>query len=89
MSDECCFPLVAVFDADVVVSPVNVEFGEVASVFQLVHEVGDKGKGVGVTGGVFVEVMVVLAGAEFSILLFDKEERGCLREIGWTDLSSS
>ena len=79
--DEGRLPLVAIFDADIVVPPTNIEFGEVASVFQLVHEVGDKGKGVGVTGGVFVEVPVILAGMEFAILLLDEEEERCLGEL--------
>ena len=37
--------------------------------------------------GVFVDVAIVLAGAESSILLFDEEERGGLWRIGWADLS--
>ena len=59
------------------------------SVFQLVHEVGNEREGVGVAGGVFVEVVVVLAGVEFTVFLFDKEEKGCLGGVGRTDLSSS
>ena len=39
VSDKSCLPLVTIFDADVVVSPTNIEFSEVASVFQLVHKV--------------------------------------------------
>ena len=87
VGDESHLPLVTIFDADVVVSPTNIELSEVVSVFQLVHEVGDERKEVGIVGGMFVEVMVVLAGAEFAIFLFDKEERGCLGGIRWTNLS--
>ena len=39
-------------------------------------------RSVGVAGGVFIEVPVILAGTEFSILLFDKEERGGLGQVG-------
>ena len=39
MSDEDCLPLVTVFYMDVVIAPMNIELGKVASVFQLVHEV--------------------------------------------------
>ena len=39
--DEGHLPLIAIFDADIVVSPTDIELGEVASVFQLVHEVGN------------------------------------------------
>ena len=86
--DESHLPLVAILDADVVVSPSNVEFGEVVSVFQLVHEVGNERKGVVVTGGVFVEVTVVLARAEFAVLRLDKEEGGCLGGVGQTNFPS-
>ena len=86
--DECRLPLVAVFDAYIVVPPSNVKLGEVASVFQLVHEVGNKGEGVGVTGGMFVEIPVILARTKFSIFLFDEEERGCLGGVGRTNLPS-
>ena len=87
VGDEGHLPLVTVFDADVVVPPTNVKFGEVASIFQLVHEVRDKGKGVGVAGGVFVEISVVLAGAELTVLLFDKEEGRHLGGVRRTNLS--
>ena len=79
MGDGGRFPLVTILDMDIVVSPTNVELSKVASVFQLVHEVRDEGKGVGVTSDVFVEVSVVLAGAEFTIFLLNKEEGGCLK----------
>ena len=35
----------------------------------------------------FIDVAVVLAWAESSVLLFDKEKGGCLRGVGWVDLS--
>ena len=37
----------------------------------------------------FVEVSIVLAGMEFAVLLFDKEERGCFRRVGRMNLSRS
>ena len=37
VGDESRLPLVAILDAYIVVPPSDVEFGEVASVFQLVH----------------------------------------------------
>ena len=89
VSNEGRLPLVTIFDADVVVPPVNIELSEVASVFQLVHEVRDEREGVGVTGGIFVEVLVVLAGVKFAIFLFDKEERGCLGGVERTNFPCS
>ena len=38
-------------------------------------------------GGMFIEVAVVLARAEFSIFLFDEEERGCLVGVQWANFS--
>ena len=38
---------------------------------------------------VFIEVLIVLARAEFAILLFDKEEGGCLRGVRKPYLLSS
>ena len=78
-----------IFDVDIVVSASNVELDKVAGVFHLVHEVGDKGKRVGVAGSVFIKITVVLIGAEFAVFLLDKEERGCLGGTGRTDLSCS
>ena len=88
MGDEGRLPLVAIFDMDIVIPPSNVELSEVTSIFQLVNEVGNEGKGIGVVGGVFVEVLVILARMKFSILLFNKEERGCLRRVRRADLSN-
>ena len=75
MGDEGRFPLVAILDLYIVVSPPNIEFGEDLSVSQFIYEVGDKGKGVGVADGVLVDVAIVLAWTESSIFLFDEEER--------------
>ena len=41
MDDEGHFPLVSISDADVVVSPLNIELGEDLGIFHLVNEVLD------------------------------------------------
>ena len=87
MGSEGCLPLVTVLDPYVVVPPSDVEFSKDLSISQVIYEVGDEGKGVGVVDGVFVDIAVVLAGAESSILLFHKEERGGLGGVRWVDLS--
>ena len=43
MGDEGCFPLVAIFDMDIIVTPTNIKFSEVTNILQLVNEVGDEG----------------------------------------------
>ena len=78
MGNEGCFPLVAILDSHVVVSPMNVEFGEDFGISQFVDEIRDEGKGVGVTDGMFVDISVVLARAKSSVLLFNEGEGGCL-----------
>ena len=87
VSNEDYLPLVSIFDLNVVIPPMNVEFGEVTSIFQLVYKVGDEGKRVGIMGGMFVEVAVVLARMKFAIHLFDKEEGRCLGGVGRTNLA--
>ena len=87
MGDEGCLPLVAILDSHVVVSPTNVEFGEDFGISQFVNEIGDEGKGVGITDGMFVDVAVILARVKSSVLLFDKEEGGRLWQVGWVNLS--
>ena len=79
VGDEGRLPLVTVLDPYVVVSPADIKLGEHFSVSQLVYKVGDERKGVSITNRVFVDVSVVLAGAESTILLFDEKEGGGLR----------
>ena len=79
VGDEGRLPLVAILDPYIVVSPTDAELGEYFGIAEFVYEVGDKGKGVSVANGVFVDVAVVLAGAESAIFLFDKKEGGGLR----------
>ena len=88
MCDESGLPLVTVFDADIVVPPADVKLGEQFGIFKFVDEVGNEGKWVGVAGGMFVQVSVILTGAEATILLFDKEKWECLGGIGRTNLST-
>ena len=89
VDDEGSLPLVAVLDLNIVVLPVNIELGKVVNIFQLVHKVGDEREEVGIMGGMFIEVVIVLARVEFAILLFDEEEGGGLRRVGRANLSSS
>ena len=87
MGDEGHLPLMSVLDADVVVPPSNIKLSEVLCIFEFVNKVGDEKKRVDVSDGMFIQIMIVLAGAEFPILLLDKEKRGGLGRIGGTDLS--
>ena len=88
MGDEHHLPLVAIFDTDIVVFPLNVKLGEMASVFQLVHKVRDKRERVGILGSVFIEVSIILAGAKFAIFFLHKEKGRCLRGVRGMNLLS-
>ena len=77
--DECCLPFVPFLDANVVIPPLHVHLGEVLGSFQFVNEGQNEGEWVGILDHMFIEVPIVLARAESSILLLDEEERGGLR----------
>ena len=76
-----------IFDMDIVVSSSDVELGEMFCIFEFVDKVRDKGKGIGISDGMLIQVAVVLAGVEFPILLFDKEKGESLRGVEGVDLS--
>ena len=78
MSDKGGFPLVSIFNMDIIIPPANIEFGEDFCFLEFVNEIRDEEKGVCITDSVFIDIAVVLARAKTTILLFDKEEGGCL-----------
>jgi hypothetical protein len=71
------FPFVALFDADVVVSPADVEFGVIARALEFVNEVRDQRERSGVFYGDVVQGTVVLDGAEaFALFCYEKKGAG-------------
>jgi hypothetical protein len=78
VSVKCSFPLVAIFDPNIVVTPLNIELCEDVGPFEFVDEIGDEGEGIGVTDSVFIDISIVLTWSESSIFLFDEEEGGGL-----------
>ena len=60
--DESSLSLIFFLNANVVISPTNVEFGEQGGLFHVVDELRDQGEGIGISDGVGVQVVVVLAG---------------------------
>ena len=54
VGNESHLPLVTILDANVVVPPADIKLGEVVSIFQLIHKVGDEREEIGIAGGVFV-----------------------------------
>ena len=80
MGDEGCLPLVSISDADIVISPLDIEFGEDLGILHLINEILDQREGVGIFDSVGVDISVVLAWSEGvgSVLLIDEEEGCCL-----------
>ena len=85
VGDEGGLPLVAFLDSDIVVSPSYIKLGEDLGIFKFVDEVRDQGEGVCISNCVAVEISVVLARSEASILFFDTEERRGLGGFGRTN----
>ncbi len=77
--EEGCFPLVAFFYADVVVSPSYVKFGEEGTAGEAVNGLRYEGGYVTVLLGPTVNWAVILDWAEFPVFLFDEEEVGGVR----------
>jgi len=78
-SGESGFPLVGLLYPNVVISPPDIEFGEISGVFESIDEIGDTRKRVSILDHMRIDVLIVLGGTERSILLWDKKEGGHLR----------
>ena len=55
------FPFISFLDPYVVISPSDVQFGEILSVFDLVHQFRDQWKEIGILYGPFVQISIILA----------------------------
>ena len=62
MSDECCLLLVSIFDTNIIITPLDIEFCEHFYPLEFVDKIGNEGKRVGIAGGIFIDVSIVLAG---------------------------
>ena len=78
MCDKGSFPLMPIFDSDIIVSPSDIKLSKDFRPLEFIDKVRNEEKRVCITNGVFIDVVIVLTGSETTILLFDKEERGCL-----------
>ena len=59
--NEGSFPLIFLLNVNVVISPTNVEFGEQSGLLHVINEFGNQGERVGISDGVGVQVLVILA----------------------------
>ena len=72
--DECCFPLVFLSDANVVITPSNIKFSEQCRVLHIIDQLRDEGKRIPVANSVGVEISIVLARSQGSVLLGHEEK---------------
>ena len=87
MSDKGSFPLITVFDLNVVIAPSHIEFGEDLSVFYLIDEARGKKERIGIFDCVFINISVVLTRSEAIITFSHKEKGRCLGGIRWSYFS--
>ena len=76
--NESGFPLILLSDANVVISPMNVKLGEEGGLLHVIDEFWDKGEWIGILDSVGVQIVVVLAWAKGSVLLWYEKEGGGL-----------
>lgn len=79
--DEDSLPLMSIIDSDAVVAPSDAKLSEDFSSFEFVHKIRDEGKGIGISNSMFVQIVVVLAGAKTTILFLDDKEECGLRGV--------
>ena len=62
MSDKHGLSLVSVFDMNIIITPLDIEFCEYFCPLEFVDKIRNEGKRVGVVGGMFIDISIVLAG---------------------------
>ena len=81
MSDKSGFPLVSVFDLDIVISPPNVKFGEYLRPLEFINEIGNKWEGICIADCMLIDVLVVLTGVKATILFLTKKKGDACGEL--------
>src|SRR5216684_6474648 len=83
--EECRFPFISFLNADIVISPLYVEFSEEGATSEAVNRLGNEWGNVMVFLGPAVDGAVVLNQTEFTIFLFDEEEVHGIGTPGFVD----
>ena len=74
-SDECCFPLVFLPNANVVIAPSNIKFGEQCGVLHIIDQLRDEGKRIPIANSVGIEISIILARSQGSVFFGHEEKR--------------
>src|SRR6184192_4358286 len=83
-----CFLDVIFVNADLIVSPMKVDFGKNLCTLKSVNEVVNEGDGKSVFLGDLVQGSIVNAHAQLPILLLDENDRSAIGRCTWFDGSS-
>ena len=75
VAHKCHFPFITFLDSDIIVSPLEIHFGEHLSPFELIDKLENERKGVVIFNHVLVQIVIVLYHTLFPIL-FGYEEHG-------------
>ena len=85
-----CLPLISFPNPYIIVSPSDVQLGEIfcLSFGHTVEDVRDQGQRVRVIYGHCIELSIILDKAEAPILLFYEEDQGCHWQLRWAYMSA-
>ena len=73
MTYECGLPFVPFFDSDIVVSPPEINLGEVLRSLELVDKLGDEGERVVIPNHMLIQILIVLHHPLPTIFLWHEE----------------
>src|ERR1700723_55100 len=73
-ANECCFPLIPLFNLDVIVTPTDVEFCIPVGTLQAIDKGTSQRKRISVFDGDFVKSAIVLNWSKLAIFFIDKKE---------------
>ena len=59
-SDECCFPLVFLPNANVVIAPLNIKLSEQCGVLHIIDQLWDEGERIPIVNSVGIEILIIL-----------------------------
>ena len=86
---ESGFVLVSGLNPDIVITPADVQLGEVASSAEFGDKLRDKRKWILIFHSHGIERAIVLHQAERSILLLDEEDQGSHQRFQWSNSTTS
>ena len=81
-SNECSLPMILFTNANIIISPLDVEFGEESGVFHVIDQLRNEWERIPIVDGMAVKVAIILTRMKCSILFRNEEEWGSLWGFG-------